>query len=132
MLSNDVLLYLLLFLEPREWLVLAQVSRYMNKVASSDRLWRPIAEDVSKWFVARVVWLRSDPGEKKKATGCKQICRANALPCSRDFRGSAVDEPIGIKTVVVGDVAIGKTSLLMSYVENRFPVEVCSFPSRLP
>jgi Ras-related C3 botulinum toxin substrate 1 len=70
-----VLIHVLSFLEPTQLLLVAQVCRRMNEAASSDRLWSPVADRLSEWFVGSG---RLDAGQNEEECTCQE-CPSEGL-----------------------------------------------------
>jgi small GTP-binding protein len=128
LLSPDALVTIFSLLHPRDLLNVAQVSKRFNRISSSDRLWKEIYENVDRYFItSSAQWIRGQrnlPEDLDLKVSYKEKCFAQTLPSEGNlltFKGSG--ELLDLKLMVVGDGAVGKTSILITYIENRFPVE---------
>ena len=118
-LSPDTLRLIFQLVEPSDLLSLACVSRQFNKIAAADFLWKPIYEKIC----ARTsLWIAEIP-PNFESLSYKERFRIRVGAGIYTLHLPESNGMSSLKTVVVGDGAVGKTTLLIRFAEGRFPVE---------
>lgn len=103
MLPADVLAYLMQWLDPRDVTRLCCVSRDLNRIASSDRVWKRIYDNRMRWIMTGA-WISSPPS-RADVQSFKELTRVEFVAsCASQNLGVRVQGVMrGVKIVVVGD-----------------------------
>jgi len=135
-LPDEILLVIFQYMMPEQLTPLAQVNKRWNEVSGNDFLWKPFCSshwEKSKddqWKIVYLACLR------RMAKKMKQIDQQNEkllnkhlekktemfLPISFFWPSyTALRQRYTFKILLLGDPGVGKSSLLASYVDEKFP-----------
>jgi hypothetical protein len=129
MLPADLSLLLFSYLEPPDLLKLAQVCKHFATLCSADRLWKPIYNNLDRWFTT-ASWMRSadveHTGDASKMS-YKLRCRAVVVPNLKDWKikKAGLGGMVNVKCVVVGDGAVGTLLLFCGFSAELVVVLFC-------
>jgi GTPase SAR1 family protein len=113
---SEVLMLIFSYLDIISLAKCLSVCRLWNSVANENKLWDDFQRNMPLFQS-----LQHMTQHAIKAEGGLRCLLAKTLSMQQKFQQSQENITVDVKVVMVGDEAVGKTSLLSSFVEEQFP-----------